>query len=90
MRRIFICICKKCKVFARNANYLQEMQSICKKCKEFARNAKNLQRTSSGVKAHLGGLGGSEQSQLTFILPLVVRWVGMGEKIGMIKNSLQL
>ena len=52
---------KKCKVFARNANSLQEMQILCKNCKNFIRFAKNLQRTNfltSGVNAHLGGLGG--------------------------------
>ena len=69
------------------------MHSFHKKCKDFIRNAKNLQEQNfltSGVKAHLGGLGGSEQSHLTTILPLVPfipfsplfgRWV-CGEKKG--------
>ena len=54
-------ICKKCKDLIRIAKYLQEMQSMCKKCKDFIRIAKNLQEQNfltSGVKAHLGGLGG--------------------------------
>ena len=37
------------------------MQRFHKKCKDFIRNAKNLQEQNfltSGVKAHLGGLGG--------------------------------
>ena len=78
-------ICKKCKVFARNANYLQEMQTICKKCKLFARNAKYLQEMqricknksflTSGLKDHLGGLGGSEQSHLTVFSPYISPYI---------------
>ena len=42
---------KKCKDFIRNAKISEEMQRFLKKCKE-------QKFLTSGVNAHLGGLGG--------------------------------
>ena len=61
------------------------MQRFRKKCKE-------QKFLTSGVKAHLGGLGGSEQSHLTIFSPLLhsphICQVGMGgEKGGESCNS---
>ena len=63
---------KKCKDFIRNAKISLQLQRFRKKCKDFFKTTSKISEQkflTSGVKAHLGGLGGSEQSHLTIFSP---------------------